>query len=208
MCACVFKCVCMPVCICMCEEKKQRVGTDIEGELWDWQQERDERCAVVILEDCFGPVMYECESFWEARSQVCLLTGTFGIILVEIHSEIMGDLCVGQRTQSLLPHQKKLTKPNNMVIPIYRLTDCMLLSCGSKASRASQRDLKYKVAKTANTHAHIPNVLPWSQVESVLQNQTQGTFYRWRDTWFVEKRYKEKDKLSTKALKFMWLSSR
>lgn len=110
MCACVFKCVCMPVCICMCEEKKQRVGTDIEGELWDWQQERDERCAVVILEDCFGPVMYECESFWEARSQVCLLTGTFGIILVEIHSEIMGDLCVGQRTQSLLPHQKD--KPN------------------------------------------------------------------------------------------------
>lgn len=42
-----------------------------------------------------------------------------------------------------------------------------------------QNRSKFLVAR-APPQTHMANVLPWSQVESGLRNQMQGTFYRWR----------------------------
>lgn len=82
---------------------------------------------------------------------------------------------------------------------------CILFSCWSKASCASWTGSKILSSQSSpcnckNTRTLIQRVLPWSQVVSELQNQTQGTFYRWR-----KRESERKHKWWMKALRFMQL---
>lgn len=58
----------------------------------------------------------------ESCAFVGLLTGTFGVVLIEIHSEIMRHLHIGKEHKARYRHIKP-SNQHNMLSPIYRLTD-------------------------------------------------------------------------------------
>lgn len=84
------------------------------------------------------------------------LTCAFRIVLVKVHCKIVWNLHAEERTQGLLLLRQ--TKRSAQHVQSNSQVDrCILLSCWSKASCASKRDLKSKVARTPSvTHTHTP----------------------------------------------------
>lgn len=136
--ACVFRCM-LPVCTFLCVRGRNRGREKIQREKYGTDSEAEMRGRAGILRDCVGSVMHGCAwgSFCESRrlskqrGGVCVrlqLTGTFGIVLVEVHGEIVRNLETGQKTRGLLPPQQ--TKHSAQRVRSNLQVDrCILLSC-------------------------------------------------------------------------------